>query len=106
MAEFHAAARGRERRRERGQLTRHGTDRTSLQTRRQPPWPRLPGWAARQGRPEVLYELGLLKVHPPRSIAERRVRRVCKPFRKTGGLTMSAITERAILAGGCFWGMQ
>src|SRR5215510_7423416 len=106
MAEFHAAPRGRERRRERGQLARHDTDRGPLQARRQPPWPRLPGWAARQGRVEVLHELGLLEVHPPRSIGERRVRRVLKALLKAGGLTMAATTERAILAGGCFWGMQ
>jgi SelR domain-containing protein len=42
MAEFHAAPRGRERPRERGQLARHDTDRGSFQARRQPPWPRLP----------------------------------------------------------------
>src|ERR1700754_2811830 len=106
MAEFHAAPRGRKRRRERGQLARHDTDRGSFQARRQPPWPRLPGRAARQGRVEILHELGLPAIHPPRPIGERGVRRVLKALRKAGGLTMAATTERAILAGGCFWGMQ
>src|SRR5262249_49326277 len=77
-----------------------------LQARRQPPWPRLPGWAARQGRVEVLHELGLPAIHPQRPIGERGVRRVREALRKAGGLTMAATTERAILAGGCFWGMQ
>src|SRR5690349_517651 len=36
----------------------------------------------------------------------RGVRRVLKALPKTGGLKMTATTERAILAGGCFWGMQ
>src|SRR3954466_15503878 len=36
----------------------------------------------------------------------RRVRRVLKALPKAGGLKMTATTEHAILAGGCFWGMQ
>src|SRR5215467_13777810 len=106
MAEFHAPPRGRERRRERRQLARHDTDRGPLQARRQSSWPRLPRRAARQGRVEILHELGLLAIHPPRTIGERGVRRVRQALRKARGLTMAAITERAILAGGCFWGMQ
>src|SRR4051794_1805158 len=35
-----------------------------------------------------------------------RVRRVLKALLKAGDLKMTATTERAILAGGCFWGMQ
>ena len=69
---FTRPARGRERRRERGQLARHDTDRGPFQARGQSPWPRLPGWAARQGRVEVLHELGLLTVHPPRPIWRAR----------------------------------
>src|SRR5260370_719559 len=55
---------------------------------------------------EILHELGLPAIHPPRPIGERGVRRVREALRKAGGLTMVATTERAILAGGCFWGMQ
>src|SRR5262245_7553061 len=106
MAEFHAAPRGRKRRRERGPLARHDTDRGSLQARRLPSWPRLPSRAAGQGRVEVLHKLGLLEVHPPRPIGERGVRRVLKALFKAGGLAMTTKTERAVLAGGCFWGMQ
>src|SRR4051812_5802138 len=106
MAEFHAAHRIRKRHRERGQLAWHDTDRGSFQARRQPPWPRFSGWAARQGRVKVLHELGLLEVHPPRPIGGRGVRRVRKALRKAEGLTMAVTTERAILAGGCFWGVQ
>src|SRR6516165_7192672 len=106
MAEFHAAPRSRGRRREGGQFARHDADRGPLQARRQSSWPPLPGWAARQGRVEILHELGLPAIHPPRPIGERGVRRVREAFRKTGGLTMAATTERAVLAGGCFWGMQ
>src|SRR5262245_8176930 len=46
----------------RSPLARHDTDRGSFQARRQPPWPHLPGWTARQERVEVLHELGLLEV--------------------------------------------
>src|SRR5262249_35845584 len=70
------------------------------------PWPRLPGWATRQGRVEILHELGLLEVHPPRPIGKRGVRRTREALRKAGPVTMAATTERPILARGCLWGMQ
>ena len=48
----------------------------------------------------------LSSFHPPRSTGEGRVRRVRKALCKAGSLTMAVNKERAILAGGCFWGMQ
>src|SRR5690348_3077725 len=36
----------------------------------------------------------------------RGIRRVLKALLKSGDLKMTTTTERAILAGGCFWGMQ
>src|SRR3954454_15815548 len=105
MAELHAASRGRVRCRARRQLAQHDTDRGPLEARRQPPRPRLPRRTARQGRFEILHELGLPAVHSPRSVGERGIRRVPKALRKTGRLRMAVITERAIPARAYFWGM-
>src|SRR5690606_37230974 len=52
-------------------------------------------------RAALLHQLGVAAFHPARRHAGEWIRRLSGPG---GGRTMS--TERAVLAGGCFWGMQ
>src|SRR5690606_18422752 len=67
----------------------------------QPPGPCVRGRPARPRRPALLHQFRLAALRAPRTHGGRRLRRVAGPG---GGAGMS--TERAILAGGCFWGVQ
>src|SRR6185312_9625166 len=58
-----------------------------------------------RGRAAVLHQLRRPAVHSPRRPRGRGIRRVPKALFESGGTGMSEFT-RAILAGGCFWGMQ
>src|SRR5690606_26630491 len=82
-------------------LARHDPHRGPFDARRQPPRPRVQRWPARPGRTAVLHQLGVAALHPARGNGSRRLRRLPRPG---GGRGMT--TERAILAGGCFWGVQ
>src|SRR5690606_32927359 len=75
--------------------------RGALRARRQPPWPCVRGRPARSGRPALLHQLRVAALRAARPDAGGRLRRLSRPG---GGAGMS--TERAILAGGCFWGVQ
>src|SRR3546814_7871686 len=63
--------------------------------------PRLSRWSGRSWRVALLHQFGIAALHPSRRHGGRRLWRLPWPG---GGCTMS--TERAVLAGGCFWGMQ
>ena len=52
-------------------------------------------------RPALLHQFGLAALRPPRRHGGRGLWRLSRPG---GGRAMS--NERAVLAGGCFWGMQ
>ena len=82
----------------------HGMIRTEVRSsaRRQPPRPRLRRRAARPRRPALLHQLGLAALRPSRRDGSRGLRRVPRP----GGGRAMTTQERAVLAGGCFWGMQ
>ena len=58
------------------------------------------------GRVALLHQLGFAEVHPPRRPRGGGLRRVQDALRSNtrGGTGMT--TKTAILAGGCFWGMQ
>ena len=67
------------------------------------------------GRAAVLHELRRAALRPVAELEARRLRRVPHLFdasdatrtdRTTECMTMTATTEKAILAGGCFWGVQ
>src|SRR6185436_7207797 len=71
-----------------------------LGARRQSSWARISRRAARPRRIALLHKLGRAAVHPSRRYGGRGVWGLPEP---SGG---PMIEERAILAGGCFWGMQ
>ena len=64
----------------------------------------------RGGRPAVLHQLGRPPLRSLRGSRGRRLRTVQDAIRRDrrtrGGSSMRERTEKAILAGGCFWGMQ
>src|SRR5581483_2855729 len=80
---------------------RHGPHRGALEARRQPSRPRLRGWTAGSRRPTLLHQFGVAAFRAPRQDGSRGLRRLSQPG---GGSAMTQ--ERAVLAGGCFWGMQ
>src|SRR5690606_3409780 len=80
---------------------RHGPNRGPFGPWRQPSWPCLSRWTTGPGRPALLHQLGRAAFHSPRRHGEGRLRGLS---RSGGGSIMSE--QRAILAGGCFWGMQ
>src|SRR6185437_6677435 len=101
LAQLHQADRTGQRAGTARHLARHDPHRGALRTRRQPSRPRLPRWPARARRPALLHQLRLAALHTARGDGGRRLRPLPRPG---GGRAMSS--ERAILAGGCFWGMQ
>ena len=73
--------------------------------RRQPPRPRVQRRPARRGRVALLHQLGFAEVHPPR---RPRGSRATASTRRSSPSRRHRHDEHrtAILAGGCFWGMQ
>ena len=66
-----------------------------------------PDGPPRPGRPALLHQLRLAAVHPARRPRARGIRRLPQAVRREGkGREVSDRTEKAILAGGCFWGVQ
>ena len=110
VAEFHGAARGRQCRGERGFGPRHDPDRGPLGPRGQPPRARLQRRSPRPRRPALLHQLGRPALRrlrgPRRPRGTARTRRSSRDVETQGDGPMSDTTEKAILAGGCFWGMQ
>ena len=84
----------------------HGAHRGALGPRRQPPRPRLQRRPARGRRVALLHQLGFAEVHPPRRPRGRGIRRVQDAVRRTPRRLRHDDYKTAILAGGCFWGMQ
>ena len=80
---------------------RHDPHGSALGARRQPSWARLRRRPRGSRRIALLHQLGLAAIHSSRRHGSRRLRRLSEPG---GGQAMTE--ERAILAGGCFWGMQ
>src|SRR5690606_31814278 len=101
LAELHQAHRTGEHRRTARHLARDDPYRGALRPRRQPPRPRVPGWATRPRRPALLHQFGGPALHPARADGSRGVRRLPGPGR---GHPMKH--ERAVLAGGWCLGMQ
>ena len=83
--------------------TSHGMVRIEVRSdpRRQPSGTCLSRWAERIAAATLLHQLSLAALHPPRRYGGRGLRGLSRP---SGGRAMSE--ERAVLAGGCFWGMQ
>ena len=82
----------------------HGMIRTEVRSaaRRQPSRPRFRRRAARSRRPALLHQLGVAALRASRRHGGGGLWRLSRPG---GGREMNT-TERAVLAGGCFWGMQ
>src|SRR6185437_7373901 len=101
LAELHQGDRARQCQRVAGHLARHDAHRGSLDAWRQPSGARVSRRPAGSRRPALLHQLGLAAVYPPRRHGGGRLRGLSRPG---GGRPMKH--ERAVLAGGCFWGMQ
>src|SRR5687767_1269123 len=101
LAQLHEGDRTCQHQRIARRVTRYDPHRGALDFWRQPPWARLSRWPGGSGRLALLHQLGLVAVHPSRRHGSRRLRGLPGP---SGGSQMSH--ERAVLAGGCFWGMQ
>src|SRR3954462_2175347 len=101
LAQLQQADRTCERQRDRGQIAWHGAHRGALDPRRQPPGARLRRRSGGSRRIALLHQLRLAEIHPSGRHEGRRVRGLSSP---SAGATMTE--ERAILAGGCFWGVQ
>ena len=97
LAELHPAHRTCQCQRTPGRYGHRG----ALDARRQPSRPRLPRRAARSRRIALLHQLGRAALHPSRRHGGRGLWGLLEPG---GGAPMT--TERAVLAGGCFWGAQ
>src|SRR6185312_2157482 len=67
----------------------------------QPPGPRVQRRPARSRRTALLHQFGIAAFCTARADGSGRLWQL---YRSGGGHSMT--TERAILAGGCFWGMQ
>src|SRR3546814_7145944 len=80
---------------------RHDPYRSPVDALRQPPGPCVPRWAGRSRREPLLHQLGRVEIRSARENGGRGLRRVPGPG---GGTSMN--TETAVLAGGCFWGVQ
>src|SRR5262249_25543221 len=110
LAELHGADRAGQRGREAGPQPRHGPDRGPVRPRRQPSRPGVPGRARRRGRAALLHQLRRPALRPARRPGTRGLRRLPQAVRAhrrhKERMTMSGKSEKAILAGGCFWGMQ
>src|SRR5690606_34304647 len=80
---------------------RHDPHRGALGPWRQPSGARVRRRSARPGRAALLHQFRIAAFRAARAHGGRRLRPVPRPGR---GAAMS--TERALLAGGCFWGVQ
>ncbi len=85
----------------RGHHARHGSNRGALHARGQPSRARISRRSQRPRWIALLHQLSVAAVHSPRRHGGRGLRRVLEP---SGGYAMNK--ERAVLAGGCFWGVQ
>src|SRR3569623_1870386 len=101
LAELHQADRARECGGAQRYDPWHGPHRSALEAWRQPSRPCLQRRAAGSRRPQVLHQLGVAALRPSRPDGSGGLRGLSQPG---GGSAMSE--ERAVLAGGCFWGMQ
>src|SRR3984893_12506277 len=101
LAELHQAHRARQHKRIARHHARHDPHRSALRTPRQPSGSHLSRWPGGSRGLTLLHQLGLVTVHPPQRHGGRGLRRLPQP---SGGYSMTE--ERAVLAGGCFWGMQ
>src|SRR5258708_5097578 len=101
LAGLHKADRARQRQRVARHHTWHDPRRGAVGAWRQPSRARLSRRPGRPGRPALLHQLGLAALHPPRRHGGSGLRRLSQ---SGGGRIMTE--ERAVLAGGCFWGMQ
>ena len=110
LAELHRADRAGQRRRAGGQQPRHDPDRGAFRARRQPSRPRVRRRARRPGRPALLHQLRLAALRPGRDDLEREgygeYRTLFDDTDDTRSQHDERKREKAILAGGCFWGMQ
>src|SRR5262245_43031281 len=101
MAELHEAARVGERQGAVGRVAWHDPHRGPLGARRQPPRPRLQRRTPEPRGTPLLHQLGLAPLRAPQRHGERGLWGVPSPGRR-----LNMTTERAVLAGGCFWGVQ
>src|SRR4051812_11454902 len=101
LAEFHQADRTSKRERAKGRDPWHDPHGSALDARRQPSRPRVSRRAKRSRWPALLHKLSLAAVYSSRRYGSRRLWCLPEP---SGGREMSE--ERAVLAGGCFWGVQ
>src|SRR5262249_17523525 len=101
LAQLHEADRTRKREGAARHDPRHDPHRGALEIWRQPSRPRLRRRAAGSRGLALLHQLGFAAVRPARPDGGRGLRSLSRPG---GGYPMTQ--ERAVLAGGCFWGMQ
>src|SRR6266550_5015508 len=101
LAKLHKADRARQYQRVAGHRAWHDPHRGAVGPWRFPSRARLSRWSKGPGRAALLHQLGLAAVCPSRRHGGRGLRRLSE----SGGGHMMA-EERAVLAGGCFWGMQ
>src|SRR5262249_32350633 len=102
LAQLHAATGEGERHHQDRSQVLHGAHRSPLQARRLAPRPRFRRWSAAD-RPSLLHELRVDAIHPGRQARSGRLRPVSETVWKDGG---PQVTEKATLAGGCFWGVE
>src|SRR5262245_10561291 len=101
LAELHQADRAGQRQRIERRLARHDPHGSAFPPWRQPSGSRLSVRSDRPWRGGLLHQLGLIALHPSRQDGSRRLWGLSLT---SGGYSMTQ--ERAVLAGGCFWGMQ
>src|SRR3954463_2519207 len=80
--------------------------RGALGARRQPPGPRVHRRPEGRGWVALLHQLGFSEIHPSRRSRGRGLRRIQEAVHDGEGSAGMSDHEKAILAGGCFWGMQ
>src|SRR5580704_11530068 len=110
LAELHGPPRAGQRGGGARREPRHDSHRGPLEPRRQPSGSCLRRRPTRRGRAAVLHQLGGPAVRALRGPRDRRLWALQEAVRRTNGLRevgpMRERTEKAILAGGCFWGLQ
>src|SRR3954453_6036371 len=73
---------------------------------RQPPGPRVERRPEGRGWVALLHQLGFAEIHPSRRSRGRGLRRIQEAVHDGERSAGMSDYEKAILAGGCFWGMQ